>query len=160
MTSILHIIDSNGRGGAELMLKDFIVATQQEYDHTVFALAKSEHAGVHSDFFGLGVETIKNLCKTTKILRELKSQNQFDIIHAHLPLSGLLGRWVFRDSKFIVHVHNELSKQHLESIAFFLNSKNFSRKSHTPLYLYQKRVFKIMKPIMDKYQRQKSSIIR
>ena len=117
MTTILHIIKSLGRGGAETLLPETIALhTKEKFRfHVVYFLPwKDQMVGAIEAVGGKAV--CMNKTNNWQILNSVKEvanychTHNIDLIHAHLPWAGFLARRVGRKTKIPV-VYTEHNKQ-------------------------------------------------
>lgn len=119
---VLHIIKSLGRGGAEMLLPETLKIHNQEkfeFHYLYFLPWKDqmvktiEEAGGRVTCFSAS-NNIKLLQQYPKVIEYCK-KNKIDIIHCHLPWSGLLGRGVFLKMKIpVVYTeHNIQERYHI-----------------------------------------------
>ncbi len=101
--TILHIIKSLGRGGAEMLLPETIrVHNKDDFKfHVIYFLPwknqmvqELEEAGAEVHCFS-AANNLKILLKAKKIARYV-NEHQIDVIHCHLPWAGFLGRIVHK----------------------------------------------------------------
>ncbi|MGM0946822.1 MAG: glycosyltransferase [Bacteroidota bacterium] len=99
---ILHLIKSLGRGGAEKLIPETaLVHDQRKFEfHCLYFYHQPENIVEELQAAGIQVHLIpsSNLGLFFQIepVRDFIKQNQFDIIHAHLPWAGILARFVGR----------------------------------------------------------------
>ena len=98
---VLHLIKSLGRGGAETLLAETLIAHDKEKFsfHYIYFLpwknqlvAELEQAcGIVSNFSA--VNNLQIILKFNKIISYIR-KNNIQIIHCHLPWAGFLGRLI------------------------------------------------------------------
>jgi len=115
--TILHIIKSLGRGGAEMLLPETIrLHNKNQFQfHVIYFLPWKdqmvkdlEEAGATVKCFS-ATNNIKILLQAKKVARYVK-EHKIDVIHCHLPWAGFLGRIVHRMTKVPV-IYTEHNKQ-------------------------------------------------
>tara|TARA_R110002049_G_scaffold99488_1_gene242314 strand:- start:389 stop:1558 length:1170 start_codon:yes stop_codon:yes gene_type:complete len=136
-TEILHLIKSLGRGGAEMLLPisyKYASHDQFEYSYAYFLkgkddlvyLLKENGAQVHSFEAGGNREILLSAFSLAKYCKS----NKVDIIHAHLPIAGVVARIAGRIAKIpVVYTeHNLMERYH--PITRFLNKSTFAMQAH------------------------------
>lgn len=136
-TKILHLIKSLGRGGAEMLLPisyKYASHDQFEYSYAYFLkgkddlvyLLKENGAQVHSFEAGGNREILLSAFSLAKYCKS----NKVDIIHAHLPIAGVVARIAGRIAKIpVVYTeHNLMERYH--PITRFLNKSTFAMQAH------------------------------
>jgi len=109
MKSILHIITTISRGGAEKQL--LILAREQVANgDRVSVLYLKDDPDLKEDFADIGVEVISRFANINPIrqlvfIRQFLS-NQNTIIHAHLPRAELIARFSIAHQIFVISRHN------------------------------------------------------
>lgn len=136
-TKILHLIKSLGRGGAEMLLPisyKYASHDQFEYSYAYFLkgkddlvyLLKENGAQVHSFEAGGNREILLSAFSLAKYCKS----NKIEIIHAHLPIAGVVARIAGRIAKIpVVYTeHNLMERYH--PITRFLNKSTFAMQAH------------------------------
>ncbi|MCA6379090.1 MAG: glycosyltransferase family 4 protein [Cytophagales bacterium] len=109
---ILHIIDSLGIGGAEVLLRETLPLLP-EYEHTICYLRKPDDLyqalSKHPIYF-LDYNTKHSFYRTLKRLRKVIKLIKPEIIHSHLFLSTILCRLaiLFTKTKLVTTIHGQL----------------------------------------------------
>lgn len=117
---VLHIIKGLGRGGAEMLLPATISKHSKDFkfDVVYFLPWKGQLAGI-LEALGCRVtclnagSTPAMILKIPALVRLIKS-NGYDVIHCHLPWSGIVGRIAGRIAgcKVVYTEHNNFSTYH------------------------------------------------
>jgi len=118
---ILHIIKSLGRGGAEMLLPESLKLHDQskfEFHYIYFLPWKNQM--VEAIQQAGGQVTCLSATNNFKILLKAKTiasyvqDNRIQLIHAHLPWAGFVGRWVHRltNVPLIYTEHNKQERYH------------------------------------------------
>jgi L-malate glycosyltransferase len=136
-TKILHLIKSLGRGGAEMLLPiSYTYASHDQFDYSyayflkgkddLVYLLKENGAQVHSFEAGGNREILLSAFSLAKYCKS----NNIDIIHAHLPIAGVVARIAGRIAKIpVVYTeHNLMERYH--PITRFLNKATFAMQAH------------------------------
>jgi glycosyltransferase involved in cell wall biosynthesis len=94
--TIIHVIDSLGIGGAEILLVNTIPLIKN-YEHIVICLMPKEdlkQSILHElkAFYQLGVKGKKDWVKAVFGMRKIIQSNRPALVHAHLQISSLLAR--------------------------------------------------------------------
>lgn len=103
---ILHVITTIDVGGAEVQL--LALATRQvETGNTVTVIPVKGKSELAPNFSSVGVEIILSMVDQNPIeqylwLRKFVTENEFDIIHGHLPRAQILTVYASRDHKKVV----------------------------------------------------------
>ncbi len=134
---ILHIIKSLGRGGAEMLLPETLrLHDKEKFEfHYIYFLPWKDQmvdeikkAGGEVICFEAG-NNIRLLSKYNRVSTYC-TENHIDIIHAHLPWSGFLSRFVYKKTgiRVIYTEHNIQERYHfatrkLNAITFNWQSK-------------------------------------
>ncbi|MFZ6664026.1 glycosyltransferase [Cytophagales bacterium SYC-11] len=131
------MIKSLGRGGAEMLLPisyKYASHDQFEYSYAYFLkgkddlvyLLKENGAQVHSFEAGGNREILLSAFSLAKYCKS----NKVDIIHAHLPIAGVVARIAGRIAKIpVVYTeHNLMERYH--PITRFLNKNTFAMQAH------------------------------
>ena len=114
---ILHCIDSLGRGGAEILLKNTLPLLH-DYEHVICYLHPPDD--LVSSFQNYTVYCLHFTSKITffkarKKLRQIIDEHRVSIIHTHLFYATLLARLSSpKKIKFLFTIHNLLSKDAFE----------------------------------------------
>jgi glycosyltransferase involved in cell wall biosynthesis len=110
---VLHIIDTNGLGGAQSLLSGFVGHRASTTHHRIFALRRhakqllmpSEHVEVFKSSSRYSLAPVNRL-------REKMLQETFDIIHCHLPRSmafrALLASTTNSPVSLVAHEHGQI----------------------------------------------------
>ena len=109
MKSILHIVTTISRGGAENQLL-ILAGEQVASGEKVSIIYLKDNPDLEDDFTNLGVEVISqfanlNPLRQTVLIRKYLS-NRNVIIHAHLPRAELIARFSVAQQIFVVSRHN------------------------------------------------------
>lgn len=132
-TKILHIIKSLGRGGAEMLLPETLIAHNQEafeFHYIYFLPWKNqlveaiEKAGGKVTCFP-AKNNIELLLQYPKIVRYCKA-HKIQLIHAHLPWAGFVSRIVYKITKIptLYTEHNLQERYHF--ITKFINTWSYN----------------------------------
>lgn len=110
---ILHIIDTFWLGGAQTLLKSIFENQQHNNDIHVFALRQTQPQIIidHPNVKCFGSEKKISL-KRIRALKKYIKENNFDILHCHLPhaqgMGYLMKKFFFKKIKLIFHEHAEI----------------------------------------------------
>lgn len=146
-TTILHLINSLGRGGAETLLKDTI-RLLPDYRHIVCYLDKP-------DDFKEDLATHQVIClhhhsklQTLSSIRKIKAiirKNNVAIVHAHLLESTWLGRLaIMKNVAFVSTIHSVLSKDAFEGNK---NSLRLEKLTISP----RQNIIAVSQTVLDDY---------
>ena len=115
--TILHIIDSLGVGGTEVLLKNTIPALK-EYNHIIVYLQGENEFKEHFveiPVYCLGHTGKKSFFRSVRRLRKIIKENKVNIIHSHLLWSGFIARFSKPKAvRLISSIHSVLSKDAFE----------------------------------------------
>jgi glycosyltransferase involved in cell wall biosynthesis len=124
---VCHIINSLSTGGAESLLLKIIRNTKQDIQYTVYYIGgedtlveefEKEGATVHS----LGGQFNYDLRVVYRLYKKLQ-ENQFDVLHAHLPNS----HWIGRIAAYLNNISVIVSTHHSVPQNYGHLSKNLER---------------------------------
>lgn len=121
--TILHITDSLGLGGAEVLLKNTIPLLP-EYEHVIVYLSGSQLIQFEST--GLSIYKLdhngkKDIVRSVLRLRKIIKRHKVELIHSHLFLSTVIARIAKpRGVKLVSTIHSILSKNVFEKKKVFL----------------------------------------
>lgn len=119
---VLHIIDSLGIGGAEMLLLNTI-NDLQEYSHVLIALGEPEdlkdRIPAVTKYYRLNFKGPENFLGTYFKLRKIIAREKPDIIHSHLYWSIILGRLVKRKAKFFFSLHGLIGERAFRKKFFY-----------------------------------------
>lgn len=137
---VLHLIDNDGMGGAQVLLRDYFESLQSKdkslIEESLFVLRQNEQRAFFS-FKNLFYSTSKSIFSLKPLfeLKKLISEKEISIVHAHLIRSQfmavLLKVFFARKIKLVFHEHGLISgsdRSVLETLAFkviFRASKPF-----------------------------------
>lgn len=99
-TKVLHLIKSLGRGGAEKLIPETAqVHDQSRFEfHCLYFYYQEQNIVDELEAAGIQVHLIPSgnlgLFLQVQKVREFVRENNFDILHAHLPWAGILARFV------------------------------------------------------------------
>lgn len=131
--SVLHIIKSLGRGGAETLLPETLSKhnQQQFHFHYIYFLpwkdqmvSQIEQAGGTVSCFS-AKNNFQIFRKVTQI-RDYVRKHNIQVIHCHLPWAGIVGRLVGKMTgvPVVYTEHNKWERYH--KLTYFLNKATFS----------------------------------
>ena len=138
MIKVLHLIKSLGRGGAEMLLAESLLLhnkNQFEFHYVYFLPWKNQ---VVKQLFDAGgkvtcmeaTNSINIFFRATELIDYIR-QHKIDLLHCHMPIIGLLGRYVH--SKISIPViyteHNLQERYHF--ITRFFNKVTFNYQTET-----------------------------
>ena len=133
---ILHVIKGLGRGGAERLLLSTIKHHHKEYSFDiVYFLYDKKHLEDELRSLGCHVycfqssNVLQIILKLPRLIRLLK-KNKYDLIHAHLPWSGIVARMAgkFTGIPVVYTEHNLFSRYN--SVTQFFSKLTFEYQSH------------------------------
>ncbi|WP_127127386.1 glycosyltransferase [Pseudoflavitalea rhizosphaerae] len=130
--TVLHLIKSLGRGGAEMLLPESLKQhNHQEYEfHYIYFLPWKDQVVAEIRQAG-GMVTclparnnIQILCRLFSLIRYIR-KNRIQLIHCHLPWAGILGRLAgfFTGTPVVYTEHNKWERYH--RITFLMNKLTF-----------------------------------
>lgn len=109
MKSVLHIITTIERGGAENQLL-VLVNEQIKLGYKVFVLPLKGKLELKAEFESIGAKVIPELLNSPFPLQLIKAGRMrslnFDVVHSHLPRAELLSLVFFSRAKLITTKHN------------------------------------------------------
>jgi glycosyltransferase involved in cell wall biosynthesis len=110
MTSILHCITTISRGGAETQLVTLAREQVCAGNHVSVVYLK-DIPDLRTEFINAGVKVIDSIADRSPIhqvlgLRKLIGENNYDVIHTHLPRAELFYRLTFSVNPFVFSRHN------------------------------------------------------
>ena len=133
---ILHLIKSLGRGGAEMLLPETLrLHDKERFEfHYIYFLPWKDQMVEEIEGNGGFVKcmeagnNIQLLLKTNAIIEYCK-ENEIDLIHAHLPWSGLVARLIFKTTEIplLYTEHNIQERYHFTTK--LLNKWSFNWQS-------------------------------
>lgn len=133
MIKVLHLIKSLGRGGAEMLLAESLLLhnkNQFEFHYVYFLPWKNQVVQQLSDAGGKvtcleATNSISIFFRSTDLINYIR-QYKIDLLHCHMPITGVLGRYVH--SKIGIPViyteHNLQERYHF--ITRFFNKITFN----------------------------------
>lgn len=119
--NILHVIKSLGHGGAEVLLKETYNKHNKKKFNFHYAYFLFDQNSIAKELENAGarvkcVEANSNYTMFAKIgkLAKYIRENDIDIVHAHLPLTGILARFLcgYLSVPLVYTEHNIISKYH------------------------------------------------
>ncbi len=130
---ILHIIESLGIGGAEILLKN-TVNDLKEYDHVICYLGGGNRFA--DDLRNHTVVNLEhhswiNFFRTRRRIRKIIRDKRISVVHAHLLLAVIIARMsVFKSNKFFFTVHSILSDDAFKRNIFslFIERLTYSKR--------------------------------
>lgn len=138
MIKVLHLIKSLGRGGAEMLLAESLLLhnkNQFEFHYVYFLPWKNQVVQQLSDAGGKvtclkATNSINIFFRAAELINYIR-QHKIDLLHCHMPITGLLGRYVH--SKIGIPViyteHNLQERYHF--ITRFFNKITFNYQTET-----------------------------
>ena len=138
MIKVLHLIKSLGRGGAEMLLAESLLLhnkNQFEFHYVYFLPWKNQVVQQLSDPGGKvtclkATNSINIFFRAPELINYIR-QHKIDLLHCHMPITGLLGRYVH--SKISIPViyteHNLQERYHF--ITRFFNKITFNYQTET-----------------------------
>jgi glycosyltransferase involved in cell wall biosynthesis len=128
---ILHIINTLGTGGAEVLLRD-TVASLEQYDHVVCYLYGADDlvsSFVPHPVYKLHHEGWKDFNSTVSKLKSIIEIHDVAIVHAHLLDATILSRQAVPDHvKYFFTIHNILSKDAFDANRLSRIAEQFTYK--------------------------------
>jgi glycosyltransferase involved in cell wall biosynthesis len=132
---VLHVVDTNGLGGAQTLLHGFVGHPSTTTEHHVFALRrKVEDVLATSPGIEVAESSSRFSLSPRKRLRELLSPAEFGIVHCHLPRSQLfvwsLRSFLNNTTRVIAHEHGQIlgsNDQRLLTDLSYLTMKRLTR---------------------------------
>ena len=133
---VLHLIKSLGRGGAETLLVETLIAHKQEnfnFHYIYFLPWKNQLVAELKLAGGIvsnspAINNLRIIFKFNEIIRYIKQHN-IQIIHCHLPWAGILGRLIHYKTGIpvIYSEHNKQERYHF--LTRFINKFTFNSQS-------------------------------
>jgi glycosyltransferase involved in cell wall biosynthesis len=134
--SVLQLIKSLGRGGAEtLLVETLTVHNQEKFNfHYIYFLPWKNQLVAELELAGgivsnsPAINNLRIIFKFNLIIRYIK-QNNIQIIHCHLPWAGFLGRLIHYKTGIpvIYSEHNKQQRYHF--LTRFINKLTFNAQS-------------------------------
>lgn len=139
MKTVLHLIDSMGRGGAErvilntlkfnngfnnilVLLKDVNIFKQEIKDEVIVLNYNKKEKKAKKE--------------AAKRLRDIINEKKVDIVHAHLPLSTLIARLGTPPTvKLVFTVHNNYKYKFLRSPILYFREKKYYRSNQIGVFV-------------------------
>lgn len=113
-----HLIKGLGRGGAEMLLPHLTRATPQHSTHVAYFLPHkdalaAELAAAGAQVTCLGAATNLSILASSGSVRRWIRANRLDLVHAHLPISGAIGRLAARREQCpLVYTEHNLQERY------------------------------------------------
>ncbi|MCH7412399.1 glycosyltransferase [Belliella sp. R4-6] len=130
---ILHLIKSLGRGGAEKLILETAAVHQESFEFSCIhfyhregnIVEEMEQVGINVSFLP---SSNLGLFKQISPVRKYVIDNKIDLIHAHLPWAGILGRFVVRglDIPLVYTEHNTWDRY--KKITYWANRLTFKKQ--------------------------------
>ncbi|MGB5943062.1 MAG: glycosyltransferase [Leeuwenhoekiella sp.] len=137
MKTILHIIDSLGRGGAEILLVDYIQSLN-DYKHIIVHLQPTNVFEEElANFQVICLNHRKKKRKNSIIkLKELISKHKVAIVHAHLLEAQIVAkRATPKNVDLVITIHNEVSDVFRRHLSKWLWNRFMYNKHQTLIYV-------------------------
>ena len=139
MIRVLNIIDSLYAGGAESLLKNFLVKVKENQDYQVDVCTlysrnvfKEELSKNEIRIFDLGLKFKYNFLGVIRLIKIIKSNN-YDIVHVHLFPADLFGAvaslFFHKNVKFIFTEHSVFNRRRSNKIFKLIDLFTYSRYS-------------------------------
>jgi L-malate glycosyltransferase len=134
---VLHLIKGLNRGGAEVLLLEGGLASRESRYAYSYAYLNPDHDTLRAELETLGGEVwcvgARNpalmLLKARRVAQFVR-QHQIDILHCHLPLAGVVGRFAGRLAGVPV-VYTEHNKvEYYRRATFLLNRLTYAWQDH------------------------------
>lgn len=127
---ILHIVDSMGFGGAQIVVKGIFESQKENSDIFLFSLRKREiNIDIKHKNIYIYTSKSKYSFRPIKKLKEIIKKEQIDVLHCHLPRSQVFGwilkKYYFPDIKLIFHEHGRILGSEGRGIKIFLEQQIF-----------------------------------
>lgn len=134
--NVLHIINSSGRGGAEILLREGFKAADKEKFNFYYLQLMDQPTDVFDDLDEMGAKTIRFTCSRYGMLtssfkiRRLIHDLSINIVHLHLPMIGVIGRLscLFLDVKVVYTEHN--IQKYYKTLTRILNRATWRLQHH------------------------------
>ncbi|WP_423818760.1 glycosyltransferase [Salinimicrobium sp. TIG7-5_MAKvit] len=133
---ILHIIKSLGRGGAEMLLPETLKLHNKskfQFHYIYFLPWKDQMVDVIQEAGGrvtcFPAKNNLGLFKQVASVIKYCEEQQINLIHAHLPWSGFLGRLVHKKTKIpLIYTEHNIQERYHKATKF-LNKVSFNSQS-------------------------------
>ncbi len=139
MKTVLHFIESMGRGGAERVILN---ALKSNTNYKNILVLMKDHNLFEEQLVKTNTETIvlgydrKEKQQTANKLAQVIKEKKVDIVHAHLQLAILIARMgTPKDVKLIFTVHNNYKHKFLRSPILFLREKKYSNNNQVGIFV-------------------------
>jgi glycosyltransferase involved in cell wall biosynthesis len=138
MIKVLHLIKSLGRGGAEMLLAESLLLhnkNQFEFHYVYFLPWKNQVVQQLSDAGGKvtclkATNSINIFFRAAELINYIR-QHKIDLLHCHMPITGLLGRHVHsRISIPVIYTEHNLQERY-HFITRFFNKITFNYQTET-----------------------------
>lgn len=138
MYKVLHIIDSFRLGGAQTFLRDLVIQQQSSavIEPVVCSLAGTNWISDQIKTAGIPVVSFDaNRNKPARLLAlpfqlvSMISSHQYDIIHTHLNIANILGRWAAIMTNTPVVVHEQRNETAVINCFEALSSRALNKKT-------------------------------
>ena len=130
----MHLIKSLGRGGAEKLIPETAqVHDQSRFEfHCLYFYHQEQNIVDELEAAGIQVHLIPSgnlgLFFQVKKVREFVRENNFDIIHAHLPWAGILARFVGQKIKIPIVYTEHNTWERYNKVSYWGNRLTFKNQ--------------------------------
>lgn len=158
-TRILHLIKSLGRGGAEKLIpQTALVHDQSKFEfHCLYFYHQKENIVDELEAAGVQVHLIPSgnlglFFQVNKVC-EFVRENEFDLIHAHLPWAGILARLVGKKVKVPIVYTEHNTWDRYNKLSYWGNRLTFKNQDIAIAVSYEVALSMQLNSIWDPYQR-------
>lgn len=158
-TRILHLIKSLGRGGAEKLIpQTALVHDQSKFEfHCLYFYHQKENIVDELEAAGVQVHLIPSgnlglFFQVNKVC-EFVRENEFDLIHAHLPWAGILARLVGKKVKIPIVYTEHNTWDRYNKLSYWGNRLTFKNQDIAIAVSYEVALSMQLNSIWDPYQR-------
>ncbi|MFD2036363.1 glycosyltransferase [Belliella marina] len=130
---ILHLIKSLGRGGAEKLIPETAALHQEDFEFFCIHFYHRE-GNIVEEMEQVGIKvyyypsTNLGIFKQVSRIRKFVVDNKIDLIHAHLPWAGILGRFVVKDLDIPLVYTEHNTWDRYKKITYWANRLTFKKQ--------------------------------
>lgn len=156
---VLHLIKSLGRGGAEKLIPETaLVHDQSKFEfHCLYFYHQKNNIVDELEASGITVHLIPSsnfgLFFQVKKVRDFILKNGFDILHAHLPWAGILGRFVGKQTKIPIVYTEHNTWDRYNKVSYFGNRYTFKQQDIAIAVSNEVALSMQLNSFFDPYQR-------
>lgn len=156
---VLHLIKSLGRGGAEKLIPETaLVHDQEKFNfHCLYFYHQENNIVDELEFAGIKVHLIPSgnlgLFFQVKRVRDFILENDFDIIHAHLPWAGIMARSVGNTLNIPIVYTEHNTWERYNKLSYWGNRISFKKQDVAIAVSNEVALSMRLNSIWDPYQR-------